>query len=271
MVDLRLGNLRLVGGARAERWALKVTDAAGTRTRDPLDVLASANLTWSITPAINIRAAGYQTLARPDPRELTESSYQSVSGECQELGTPSLTHSRILNADLRLEWYPSAGELMSVSGFYKRFDDPIVQLVGIVSGCEFRPFNADFADNVGIEVEARKGLGALSGALDDWMAFLNFTWVTGAARTKRGEDFDVPGELPLQDQSEFLVNASLSYTNTEAGFDFTILYNVFTERLRRYGALTSGGGGTGGVVGRAPDVYEEGRPSIDVKVRQNLT
>ena len=29
------------------------------------------------------------------------------------------------NFDLRLEWYPQAGEVVSVNAFYKKFKDPI--------------------------------------------------------------------------------------------------------------------------------------------------
>lgn len=272
MVDLRRSDVRLVAGARVEQWDLTVTDGSGTRTRSPIDVLGSANVTWSFTDAMNFRAAAYQTVSRPDPRELTESKYQSVTGECSELGTPSLQHTRIMNADLRLEWYPTPGELISMSGFYKRFDEPIVQLVQVESlGCEFRPFNADLADNLGIEIEGRKSLGMIADALESWSAVFNVMWVTGAATTKRGEDFDVPGELPLQDQSEYLVNASLGYANPETGLDFTVLFNWFADRVRRYGTLTSSSGGGGGVIlGRAPDVYEEGRPSVDFKIRRSF-
>jgi TonB-dependent receptor len=269
MIDARFGALRVVAGARVERWDLRVEDAAGVQTRDPLDVLGSANITWSFSDAMNLRFAGYQTLARPDPRELTQSPYQSVTGECSEIGTPELVHSRILNADLRWEWYPTPGELVSVSPFYKLFDEPIIQLVDVQSlSCQFRPFNAGRADNLGIEFEARRGLGFLTSALENWNVGLNFTWVTGAATTKRGEEFDVPGELPLQDQSEYLANASLGYANAEAGLDFTVLYNTFTDRLRRYGTLRPNPQGE--VEARSPDVYERGRSTVDLKVRKSL-
>jgi hypothetical protein len=269
MVDFRLGSVRMVAGARAEQWALEVEDAAGVRSRSPLDVLGSVNLSWSFHRDMNFRLAAYQTVARPDPRELTQSPYQSVSGECTERGNPDLVHTRIVSSDARLEWYPGAGELVSASAFYKKFDEPIVQLANIQSlGCEFFPINADFADNLGVEVEVRKSLAFVSPMLESWTVGGNFTWVTGAVTTKRGQDFDVPGELNLQDQSEYLANGSLGYANAERGLDFTVLYNLFTDRIRRYGMLISVGDGN--ITGRTPDVVELGRGVLDFKLRKAL-
>jgi outer membrane receptor protein involved in Fe transport len=219
---------------------------------------------------MNLRLAGYQTVARPDPREIIAAPYTSVTGECEEIGSEDLVHTRIVNADVRWEWYPGSGELVSASGFYKRFDEPIVQLVGSSSaGCTYRPTNLGHADNVGVEVEARKNLAFLAERLESWTAGFNFTWVTGAAKPKPGDQsLNVTGELPLQDQSEVLVNASVGYTNREAGLDFTILHNYFTDRIRRYGAFETDQGT--GERARRPDVKEQGRHAIDLKVRKVL-
>jgi len=269
MVDLRFGPIRMVAGARAEKWDLRVDDATGEPTiRDELDILGSANVTWSVTDRMNVRAAGYQTLARPDAREVTETLYIGTTGECNELGNPSLNRTRIVNADLRWEWFPSASEIVSISGFYKRFDDPIIMLVRVQSqSCGFVPRNADTADNLGLEFEFRKQLGFLAESLSPWTLGANFTLVSGAVRTKRNVDFEVEGELPLQDQSDYLVNANLGYANPEAGFDFSVFYNLFTDRARRYGLLIST---TRPELGRTPDVFEQGRSTVDAKLRKTL-
>src|SRR3712207_8403318 len=55
---------------------------------------------------------------------LFRSSRDVLNGDDLE-GNPDLERTRIQNADLRWEWYPDAGEVVSVGVFAKRFDKPI--------------------------------------------------------------------------------------------------------------------------------------------------
>ncbi|WP_254493263.1 TonB-dependent receptor, partial [Salmonella enterica] len=62
------------------------------------------------------------------------------------------------------EWYPSPGEIISVSGFYKTFDKPI-ELVAGEDGFQsklFRFQNQKDAVNYGLELEFRKSLGFIA-------------------------------------------------------------------------------------------------------------
>src|SRR5581483_5809104 len=65
------------------------------------------------------------------------------------------------NFDLRYEWYPSPGEIISVSGFYKNLDKPI-ELVETQSGGYFSYQNQFRAKNYGVEMEVRKSLGFIA-------------------------------------------------------------------------------------------------------------
>ena len=272
MVDLRLLDwLRLVGGLRVEQWDLTVfpggkdAEFAAPTERMETDFLWSANATITLSDNMNVRAAAYSTVSRPDPRELSESQYSPVVGECTITGDPNLNRAKILNGDLRWEWYPNPGELLSISGFVKQFDDPIVQTVRNESfDCVGRPVNAKSAFNVGLEVEVRKGLGVLAEGLEPFSASLNFTFVDGHVE---GDGviilFD---ELPLQDQSRYLGNAGLSYDNLDSGTNAAVFFNYFDDRVRRYGV--SANTGTTGV--RVPDVIERGRGTLDAKLSQRF-
>lgn len=268
MIDYTPANwLRLTGGLRTEVWNLNVTTPLLLdEVRETVDLLWSFNTKISPTSSSNFRLATFQTVSRPDPREVSQTLFEEVSGECTVLGNPQLGRARILNADARWEWFPSPGELLSVSTFFKSFDDPFVQAVSISSlACVIQPLNAESATNFGVEAEVRKSLGFLSQDLDPLSVSVNFTWVDGSVTPKPenslGEEL-----LPLQDQSNILLNGSLAWDDSDAGLSAAFLVNYFGDRLSRYGARAN----VGGAFIRTPDVYERGRTTLDAKVSQRL-
>ena len=94
MVDVpALPFLRVVGGARYEDWRLNLTQGTPeTSTGEPISrhnkeyLLWSANVTWSLSDRQNLRLAAYNTVARPDPREVSPDYYAQVTGDCGDRG-----------------------------------------------------------------------------------------------------------------------------------------------------------------------------------------
>ena len=272
MLDAPVGRaLRLVGGARAERWDLELRPGAGTAQtdtvrRDQWDILGSANVTWAWSDRTNVRFAAYQTVARPDPRELSEDFYVAVTGECGNRGNPDLRRTRILNADARWEMYPDAGQLFAVSAFYKSFDEPIVEIVNLpqATTCESRPFNAVRARNFGVELELRTAIGFLPLAPEGLSAHANVTLVRSRAQLPE----QLGGqELPLQGQSAYVVNAGVLYTSESGRISLSVLANAFGDRITRYGTTIFGNDG----VFPIPHVEEAGRLTMDAKLQGQLT
>jgi TonB-dependent receptor len=269
MIDLPLfSRLRVVGGARAERWMLDVNPASGkpeldsVTQRRELDVLGSVNVTLSLTDRMIMRLAAYQTVARPDPRELTRDYYTPVTGECGNQGDDKLVHTKIKNADFRWEYYPGASEIFAVSGFYKRFDKPVIEILTLPqsSTCIASYKNAESAINYGAELEMRKTLGFLPLLSDALLASVNLTLVRTTATL--GQQFG--GTTQFQGQSPYVLNASLSYTTANDRLNASVLANSFGDRITRYGAtLTSSDGRPIPI----PHVWEEGRTTVDAKVQ----
>lgn len=260
--------LRLTGGVRREDWALDIYNLRKdtlppTTTRRNNDVLPSANLTLKLSDRQNLRLAYYQTVARPDPREVTSDAYEAVAGDCSNIGNPDLKRTTIRNGDIRWERYPRAGEIVSVSGFFKQFTDPIVEFLGTDSGnCYFRPKNAPSARLLGAELEFRRGLTFLPGWLKQLSAGLNVTLVQSSAKV--AINADTSRTLRLQGQSDQLVNLSLLYS-TPNGFEVSVLGNYFSDRVYRYGDVVQD------VVPRVvADVLEQGRFGLDAKVRKRF-
>ena len=155
------------------------------------DLLPSANVTWSLNNRMNLHLAYFSSVARPDGRELAPNFFVPIAGECSQLGNSSLQRTLVANADMRFEFYPAAGEILSVGGFYKYFSNPIVELVTTAVGggadCQVIPRNATSAENYGIELNARKVLLRRKsfGTLD---VTGNYTYVQ--SRTDIGPDYD---------------------------------------------------------------------------------
>lgn len=281
MVDAELlPRLRLSGGVRVEAAEMTVTPT------NPLnqvlqdypvaelantDLLPGVNLTWQATADMNVRAAVSQTVARPQFRELTPSLYTDYFGGNTLVGNPFLERTRIVNGDLRWEWFIGSGSVVSVSGFYKRFDKPI-EPVALVLGTNpaLSYANADHADLYGTELELRGNLGRLVPALEEFSLNGNLTLVHSSVTATEAQLFNQERPLepvvitgssesrPLFGQSPYVVNLGMTWDGAASGTTATLLFNRFGRRLDAFG-------GQG-----LPDVYEEGRGTLDFTMEQEL-
>ena len=269
MLDLPIRPwLRLVAGAREENWALDIyalrrDTLPPATTRRNRDLLPSANLTIRLGERQNVRLAAYRTVARPDPREVSNDAYEAVAGDCSNIGNPALQRSTIENADVRWERYPAPGEIMSVSAFAKRFTDPIVEFLGTDAGnCYIRPANAPSARLTGAEFELRRALRFLPGPLARLSTGINVTLVRSEATARINAD--TSRTLRLQGQSDRLVNVSLVYAGP-SGLEISLLGNYFSDRVVRYGDVL-----TGAQTRVVDDVIERGRFGLDARLRRRI-
>jgi len=273
MADLPLlPGVRLVGGLRVEHWRLNVYN--GSRSdpttpvvfRRPWDYLWSANLTLALNEAMNVRLAGFRSVARPDPRELAQDRYTPVASECTVAGDTTLVDSKILNGDIRWEYYPRLGEIFAISGFYKKFTDPLVEVVGAgANACTSFTANGLQARNYGVELEVRRALDFLPGFLGKLSAGANATILHSSVDLDPVR-FGNARDLPLQGLSPFVLNASLVWSDPDWGTSISLLFNYFDTRVARYGS----GDPTNQTQAPPINVLEEGRHSLDVKWQQRL-
>ncbi|KKX48121.1 TonB-dependent receptor [Sphingobacterium sp. IITKGP-BTPF85] len=144
MADQKLWNkLRLVYGVRAEHFNLNSKqEELYKRTYqdepDPNDVqryrfgvkennwrfLPSINATYNVTADFNIRGSYSRTVIRPDFREVGMFAMYDFELDGYVYGE-HVQSTLIDNMDLRFEWYPSPGEIVSITGYYKYLDKPI--------------------------------------------------------------------------------------------------------------------------------------------------
>jgi TonB-dependent receptor len=257
-------SFRAVWGLRAENYQVWVS-SAGQPIADKnwLDFLPSLNLTYSLSDRANLRAGYFRSVARPELRELTQMSYYDYELSATMAGNPSLERTSIDNMDLRYEWYPKSGEIVSASVFYKHFTNAIESRVyGANSSYDITPFNSKSAIDAGAEIEVRKNLGFLapSSILKNMSLYLNLAYIYSKAAAGdlyiRGQKMD---SRPLSGQAPYVINTSLSYTSNNGNLNLNLLYNRIGQRLVFIGQDKMG------------IIYESPRNLVDFQVSYALS
>lgn len=254
--------LRVVYGLRVENFdqlvgSVKTWDPRHTHSQ-VTDFLPGLNATYKVNNKVNLRLSGSQTVIRPELRELSFLNIYDFELNASVQGNPLLKRTKVTNLDLRYEWYPKAGEVLTAGVFYKKFKDPIEQLFNEGSGgaSTFSYQNPQEATAYGAEVELRK-------KLDFVQALKNFTFQANASYIKskvKDQGFSI--DRPMQGQSPYVVNVGLLYDIEKTGLNATLLFNRIGERIYLVGDLTSGAG--------SPDIYEAPRNLLDFQLSKKL-
>jgi len=267
MFDTRIyEKLRLVGGIRIESYKQRFTfiDIGSTEPQvfdtTVVDPLPSLNIIYSLTEKLNIRASYYRTVSRPEFRELAPFAFYNFLFDNILSGNPYLKRATIDNFDLRFELYPGAGQLISVSGFYKEFENPIelVNRPAVSGGNELYYTNVPRVQNYGLELEYRFKLSVFT--KNDSNIFLNNTTLfTNLALIKSKVDVSkiigaIGTERPLQGQSPYLVNAGIMFNHPKQNWTASASYNIVGRRIYIVGNV------------QEPDVWENHRHVVDFQL-----
>lgn len=273
MTDQKLGaKFRAVYGLRVEDFNQElITKSFGGQdlkiNNKTLSYLPSLNLTYIATKKMNLRFAASKTAARPDFRELAPFSFYDFNISSAVVGNDTLKTTDITNLDLRFEFFPGSGQIISTSLFYKDFNNAIENTV-FFGGSGSRTYtyqNITNALNYGIEVEFRTNLNLIDSVFNtkifgDFAFFSNLTFVKSevdlsnvATAVTEEEKF-----RPMQGQSPFIINTGLIYTNDKKGLGLSILYNRVGRRIAFVG--TNG----------YQDIYENPRSILDFQISKRL-
>src|SRR5438552_11856711 len=111
---------------------------------------------------INIRLAATQTISRPEFREIAPFSFYDFELGSIIQGDTNIDRALIRNLDFRIEYYPTAGELLSLSIFHKRFEGAIEATDQGSNSVKSWANAKTPAINYGAEIELRKNLNFIS-------------------------------------------------------------------------------------------------------------
>lgn len=271
-INLPLGAFNIYAGARYEynRQVLKMNtrqfeESLQSTAYDNNDIFPSANITYKLNDKHQLRAAYGRSVNRPEFRELSTSVYYDFELGSSVMGNYDLKPAYIDNFDLRYEWYPSAGEQISVAFFYKHFKNPIEWTYTVAGGTDliYSFMNARGANNYGIELDIRKNLSFIG--LKDFSFSFNGAWIKSKVQFEPGTNNI---DRPMQGQSPYLINTGIFYNDVERGWSAAVLYNRVGKRIigvgNRYGT------GADGSSRNIPNSYEMPRNSLDLSVGKKM-
>lgn len=229
------------------------------------DVFPSLNTTYKISDQHQVRLSYGRSINRPEFREVSSSVYYDFDLASNVQGNTELKNCYVENLDLRYEWYPSRGELISLAVFYKHFDSPIEWTYTVAGGTDliYSYKNAKSANNYGVELDIRKNLG--------FIGLKDFSWSFNGALIKSKVQFEKGAkeeDRPMQGQSPYLINTGIFYKNAPLKMDIALLYNRIGKRIIGVGRSEGSTGDDSN--SRVPHSYEMPRNTIDFSLAKKF-
>ena len=250
MYDTEFGKWKLNTGLRGEYnlFDVSTADFSGQKVnvdREYLDILPSLNISYN-EEKTKYRFSLSKTLARPEFREVANFAYYDFVRNAQILGNSKLEKSDIYNVDLKYEWYPKAGENISLSIFGKNFIKPIEQIVAdgsVPSNLLLTYTNPNSAILYGVELEVRK-------KINDWFDFYTNASVMNS-------EVEVNGvKRQLQGQSNYVLNSGVNIHKKKNTINIT--YNRVGDRISAVGFQGY------------PNIFENSRDVLDITLLHKL-
>ncbi len=295
MADVPLNpSFRIIGGARVESTDLGIINdpesevtwippgAGGPVQLNPgdadvafsqSDVLPSIGFVYTPVAKLTLRGSYSQTVARQTFKELSPIQQQEFLGGDVFIGNPELRMSALQNYDLRADYVPYEGGLLSGSYFFKDIKDPI----------EYVQRNAGFtyttAENYpkgrlsGVELEIRQDLKRWWESLEGLSAVANATFISSEVTLPDDEaaqfsDPSIHVRIKTRDMTnapDHLYNLFLIYDLEKLGLPGTELSVFYTLRGD---TLAAGAGQSYGKF--VPDVYEKQYGTLNLSVSRKL-
>ena len=221
-----------------------------------LSFLPSVNVGYAISETHQIRGGYSRTVNRPEFREIAPFLFFDFVMNAPKFGNPNLTNATINNIDIRYEIYPRKGEVASIGGFYKTFQNPIESV--LLNFNENRGFgyqNAESARSYGVEVEFKKSFKDFIKVpfIEDLAINLNAAYIFSEVDLGATAGGFQDRTRPMQGQSPYIVNANLEYTNAK-GWTSNLIYNRFGSRIFAVGS------------NNAATIYEAARDQLDFSI-----
>ncbi len=262
-IELPINKFKVVAGVRYEYFLQKLNSA--TLTNDPVNVnrpnhfvLPSVNTSYSFMDNKMVARIAYgMSVNNPEFREIAPFGFYDFNYNYTFSGNPNLVSSKIHNAEIKWEYYPTTSDVINFSVFYKRFLNPIeviiVQGAGGSGGSKSFTFsNAEHANLYGAELELKKSFTkAPVKFLQNTGIMLNATYLV--SNVFLGEK--VAGQSnnrPLQGQSPYVINSGIFYQDQEKNYQINLMYNVTGRKIMFVGSDDY------------PDIYEMPRHTLDL-------
>ncbi len=292
MLELPLSTeLDLVGGVRFESTDISIvnepeslatwyppgsiaptalTPGAGDVAFSQHDALPAVSLIYRPLTDLTVRLAYSETVARQTFKELSPILQQEYLGGPVFIGNPDLGMSSLRNYDLRADYVPYEGGLLSVSWFKKDLRDPIEYVQKLATFDFTTAVNYPKGELEGVELETRHELGRYWDGFDGIGIGANYTMISGKVTLPEDEQlaFQQPNiQAPMSERDmtgapDHLYNLYLTYDLEETGTRFGVFYTVTGDTL-----IAGAGESSGNYV---PNIYATEFDNLNVSLQQRV-
>lgn len=291
MLDVPIFNFfKVIGGARYETTELSIIndpeedalwypeDESAAVDLDPgegnvfyqqEDILPSIAFVLTPIEEIMVRFSYSETVARQTFKELTPILQTEFLGGDVFVGNPNLKMAALENYDLRFDYRPYEGGLISVSWFHKDVYNPIEYVQRIKSRDRFTTA-VNFPEGylTGYEIEVRQNLGFFWEELQGLSIGANATFIDSEVTLSQTEAnmFSVSGyPMPTRDMMqapEHLYNIYFTYDSERWGTKIGLFYTVKGDTLVKGPGLNDSQ--------FLPSIYEKEYGTLNFTISQKL-
>lgn len=250
----------------------------GSSNKDYDNIYPYVNLKYEVNDKLALRLSGSLGQTLPEFKEIAPFQYVSQVGQVFQ-GNPDVERSENYNIDFKVEFFPQSDELLSLSAFYKRINDPINR--GLQRGGEdiFSYFNTgDRARIIGFELEGRVYIIKKRESYPNLRVSGNISYLDHVQDLK--DVFRADGtleqtfkygsktEIGLEGASDWISNVSLTFNSGEEfPYEFTLTGNYTSDKIFALGAPRNQ---------QQPDVFfngeiiEQGFVTLDFIVNKDI-
>ncbi len=296
MMDMPLtSQFNLIGGSRVEKttldivnqpesqvfWypkgsytAVKLNPGDADVSTQQTDVLPSIGFQYRPWDPITLRGSYSETIARQTLKELTPIMQSEYLGGDVFIGNPDLQTSSLKNYDLRLDYTPYAGSLVSVSWFHKKVKDPIEYVQRVTASFDYTTaVNYPEGQMSGYELEVRQDLARFWESMNGLSVGGNATLINSEVTLPpdEAERFNHPNvrapmtKRDMTNAPAYLYNIYMTYDVPEVKTQLALFYTVRGDTL--VAGASPGAGQTRVLI---PSLYETEYGTLNFSLTQPL-
>jgi outer membrane receptor protein involved in Fe transport len=273
--------LTVIAGLRFEHiyqdiaWKTSLDPDGDNDTFTKFEFLPNASLKYELTEKQNLKLAASKSYTLPQYKERAPFQFEEVTQI--KFGNPDLDLSTNYNVDVRWEYFPKSGEVVSFTGFGKIIQNPINEVVVASATNDISYVNTGKqAEVFGAEFEIRKGLFSKESEKGEDILKSKLSAGFNASYMYSNQDFDrfkvinetklnvnyTNNEGRLTGASDLILNADVTYTkdfSKESNLLGTLAYNYFSDRIYAIGSAGKG------------DLVDKGMGSLDIILKSQIS
>ncbi len=239
------------------------------------EFLPNASLKYELTDQQNLKLAASKSYTLPQYKERAPFQFEEVTQI--KFGNPDLDLSTNYNVDVRWEYFPKSGEVISFTGFGKIIQNPINEVVVASATNDISYVNTGKQAAVfGAEFELRKDLFSRETEKGEDVLKSKLSAGFNASYMHSNQDFDrfkviketnlnvnfTNDEGKLTGASDLILNADVTYVrdfSKGANLLGTLSYNYFSDRIYAIGSAGKG------------DLIDKGMGSLDLILKAQMS